>query len=55
MSSLYHLHNAVTIPEFVEFKHKEKKKKGRRLMVVTEDSFPIDEADIQTHVPKKAL
>lgn len=46
MSYLYQLHNAVTIPEVVEFKHK--KKNGGRLMVVTLVSFLTNEAAIQT-------
>lgn len=36
MSALYQLHDAVTIPEVVKFKHK------KRLMVITQK-------DIQTH------
>ncbi|CAB1459992.1 unnamed protein product [Pleuronectes platessa] len=44
-------------PEVVEFNRKEKKRRraGGRLMVVALDGFLIDEADVQTHVPKKAL
>lgn len=54
MSLVYQLHSAVTIREVAEFKHRGKKGQ-ERLMDVTLDSFSMDEADIQTHVPKKAL
>lgn len=52
MSFLYQLQNIVTVPEVLEVKPIEKKK---RCMVVATDSFPIYEADIQTRLHESLI